>query len=124
MPNLNLIFKRTLITLLAFLATISLLFAIFYHSSTVRVNVVNNSDGEISNIVIVGTEDSVTIQSIEKNKSKKVKLTMHGEGTYSIRATLSSGITITGDGRYIESGYKVQDTVTSKGIEHEFGLFY
>jgi hypothetical protein len=124
MPNLNLIFQRTLITLLAFLATISLLFAIFYHSSTVRVNVINNSDGEISNIVIVGTEDSVTIQSIEKNKSKKIKLKMHGEGTYSIRATLSSGITITGDGRYIESGYKVQDTVTSKGIEHEFGLFY
>ena len=59
----------------------------------------------------------ITIKPPARDQSVLVKYFQSGEGSFTIEATLENGKVLRGNGGYIEAGYSINKTISSKEIK-------
>jgi hypothetical protein len=88
-----------------------------------KVTFVNNSNTDVKNVNII-TNDSIQIKldRIEIGDSKIVHIPVSGEGEYKADIFFTNGDTLF-CGAYIESGYKITETITDDKIINSTKLY-
>ena len=118
-------FRYALVLLVGFATGIGLMAMVMSPLlSIVRVEVVNESPQPLTNIVIQHEEGMVAIASLQPGSRQILPVLVDGESSYHIQATLPNGEILQGQEGYVEPGYRVRETISSNGIEHEHIAFY
>ena len=87
----------------------------------VEVTITNNSGQYIKSLSLAYTgytmSGSISIKPPAKEQSILVKYYQSGEGGFTIEATLENGKVLRGNSGYIEAGYSINKTISSKEIK-------
>lgn len=119
------IIKLLLILLTGFISGV--IFTTWYFwpaANAIKVLVINSSGMAISSVSITHGKGSVTTNGLANGARQVIPVHVSGESIYSITVTLANGTTLSGEGGYVEPGYKVTETVYADKIEHRFVSFY
>jgi len=90
----------------------------------VTVEVINNSDSEITQIKIEHEDGDVYHDHLGRGKRVYLPVYANGESSYSITVQLQNGKIYSGGVGYVEPGYSTKEVVTNTGIESEYGALY
>ena len=87
----------------------------------VEVTITNNSGQYIESLSLAysghAMSGSISVKPPDKEQSILVKYYQSGEGHFTIEATLENGKVLRGNSGYIEEGYLINKTITSKEIK-------
>lgn len=91
-----------------------------WSSSSVTLDLQNKSGRSIEAFVVhhetCGTKGSLTGNRLSAGESRKITLSVCGEGGFRVDVMFSDGTRVSGSERYVEPGYVVTETVTSDAI--------
>jgi len=88
--------------------------------------VVSNKSSRLVSYVYVSVSDSTTyvLQDIQPEESKHVRIFVSGESLYKLRVHLADSSLLVCDGRYVETGDEVFETVTDTGLVVTYGDYF
>lgn len=67
-----------------------------------------------------GYESEISVRTLLKDDSQKVRFVLAGEGSYQIHATLANGTVLHGGAGYVEAGYSARETLLPNKVESKY----
>lgn len=89
----------------------------------VEVELKNNSSQDILSIELTHKEGACRLKDLKKGQHESIRFFPIGESSYSIIVQFTDGTRIEGGETYVESGYRITETITDSKITSDTQLY-